>query len=362
VPAEHVAVVSRDAGLVAEVRRLAALVGHTVLVAGQPADSAQVCRNAALVVVDAKAFELVDESTPMSEVVVVADDPDRIALWESALRIGARRVLTLPAGTAELLDLLALVGERPGPPGPLFAVVGGTGGAGASVLSVALGWAFGQLRRPTTVVDLDVHGGGLDVLAGLERVDGLRWDELSGARGVVASASLREQLPSVDGVTVLSTSAARDTADVDAPALPDRVAMASVLAAARRGGDVVVADAPRQCHDDVSAVLAGCDAALLVVPAHVRAVSAAAGTARRLRSLCADIRLVVRADGRARLHDDDVARALALPHIATVATDSHITASVDRGQLLQSFRRSSVGRTARVIAERLLSDDVEQAS
>ena len=361
-PAEHVAVVSRDAELVGEVRRLAALVGRTVQVAAQPAECPRVCRAATLVVVDARAGDVVDECLSSTDVVVIADDPHRIATWETAVRVGARRVLTLPADAAALLDLLALAGERPGPPGPLIGVVGGAGGAGASVLSVALGWAFGQLRRPTTVVDLDVHGGGLDVLVGLERVDGLRWDDLSDARGVVAAASLREQLPAIEGLSVLSVGVGARSNDVDNPALPDRVAMSSVLAAARRGGDVVVADVPRQFGEDVGAVIAMSDVMLLVVPAHVRAVSAASGTAHRLRSLCGDVRLVIRADGRGRLHDRDVAEALALPHVATISGDSGMTAAVDRGQLLQSLRRSGLGRTARVIADRVLVGEMEQAS
>lgn len=361
-PAEHVAVVSRDAEVIGEVRRLAALVGRPVLVAAQPAECPRACRSATIVVVDARAFDVVDESVPMTDVVVVTDDPHRIATWEAAVRVGARRVLTLPAGAAELLDLLALAGERPGPPGPLIGVMGGAGGAGASVLSVALGCAFGQLGRPTTVVDCDVDGGGLDVLVGLERVDGLRWHDLSDARGVVASSSLRAQLPTVEGLAFLSTGAASRTNDAALPQLPDRVVLSSVLAAARRGGDAVVVDVPRHFGDDIGGVVAACDSMLLVVPAFVRAVSAAACTARRLRSRGADIRLIVRTDGRGRLHDRDVANALALPHLATVVSDSGITTAVDRGQLLQAIRRSSLGRAARLIVDRLLVDDMKQAS
>lgn len=360
-PAAHVAVVSRDAELVGEVRRLAALVGQTVQVAGQPADCARVCRAAALVVVDAAAGDLFDASVPVTDAVVVADDPHRIATWEMAVHIGARRVVTLPAEAAALLDLLALAGERPGPPGPLIGVVGGVGGAGASVLSVASGWALTQTGRPTTVADLDVRGGGLDVLVGLERAAGLRWGDLADARGVIASASLRGQLPAVDGVAVLSVASGVRSGDVDTSRLPDRGAMSSVLAAARRGGDAVVVDLPRHFDGDVSAVIAGCDVVLLLTPAHVRAVSAAACIVPRLHRWCNDVSLVVRRDGR-RLHDRDVVTALGLPHVATVPTLSGVTAAVERGQLVQSLRRSALGRAARTIAERLLSDVVAGAS
>lgn len=361
-PAEHVAVISRDLAFTAEVRRLAALAGRTVLVAGQPGDCARVCRNAALVVVDADAADVVDAAVDMRNVAVVADDPRRISSWELAVRLGARRVLTLPAETAGLLDLIALAGERSGPPGPLIAVAGGSGGAGASVFAVALGWAFAQTGRSTTAVDLDVSGGGLDVLVGLERADGLRWHDLVGARGVVASTSLREQLPTVDGLAVLSVCNGLRFGDESESGLPDRAAMAAVLAAARRGGDVVVADLPRQCDEDIDAVVASCDTLLLVLPAQVRAVSAAACVVRRWRALCTDIRLVVRADGRRRLHHRDIAKSLALPHLATFAAESGVAGAVERGQLLQSLRRSALGRTARAVVDQLDADDVEQAS
>ncbi len=361
-PAEHVAVITRDAGLTAEVRRLAALAGRSVAVVGQVADCVRVCRAAALVVLDAAAADLLDDALPLADLVVVTDDPHRVASWELAVRAGARRVLTLPADTAVLLDLLALAGERPGPSGPLIGVVGGCGGAGASVLTVALGWAFGRAGRPTTVVDLDVGGGGLDVLVGLERVEGLRWGDLVDARGVVASASLRTQLPAVDGLAVLSTVGGSPGNGAAGPSLPGRAAMTSVLAAARRGGDVVVADVPRYPDDDVCSVVASCDAMLIVVPAQVRAVAAAAGVVRNVRVLCNDIHLAVRSDGRGGLHERDVANALELPLTAVVRTESRLSAAVERGLLVPALRKSALARTAHALVGRLCGTATEQAS
>ncbi len=360
--AQHVAVVSRDAELVGEVRRFAALVGRAVSVAAHAADCPRVCRAAALVVIDAQAADAFDESITAGDVVVVAHDRHRIATWELAVRVGARRVLSLPADAAELLDLLALASERTGPPGPLIGVVGGVGGAGASVLSVALGWALAQSSRPATVADLDACGGGLDVLVGLEHSSGLRWGDLADARGVIASASLREQLPAVDGLAVISLGSSTHRGDDALSELPDRAAISSVLDAARRGGDAVVVDVPRHGDERVMSVIASCDALLLVVPAHVRAVSAAAGIIRRLQPLCSRLHLVTRADGRGHLRDRDVAAALGLSHVATVASASGIAAAVDRGQLVQSLPRSSLGRTARSIVDRMLPREMERAS
>lgn len=358
----HVAVISRDASLTGEVRRLAALAGRAVMVAEQLAACARTCRGAALAVVDATADDLLDETVRLTNAVVVTDDPHRVAAWKLAVRVGARRVLTMPAETAELLDLLALAGELPGPAGPLVGVVGGCGGAGASMLTVALGWAFGQTGRAATVADFDVGGGGLDVLVGLEHIEGLRWGDLIDARGVVASSALREQLPTIGALAVLSTGTGPRTGDTDESRLPGRVAMTSVLAAARRGDGVVVADLPRHHDDEVCSVIANCDVLLLVLPAHVRSVAAAASMLQRLRPLCDDIRLVVRSDGRRRLHDRDIASALGVPHVATIRTESALIAAVERGQLVQSLHKSALGRAAVGLVSRLHLDVTQQVS
>jgi hypothetical protein len=101
---------------------------------------------------------------------------------------------------------------------------------------------------------------------------------------------------------------------------------------------------------------------LLVVPAQVRAVSAAAVVVQRWRPLCPDIRLIVRSDRRRHLHHRDIAKSLALSHIATVTAESGVAAAVERGQLVQSLRRSALGRTARAVVDQLAAADVEQAS
>ena len=49
-------------------------------------------------------------------------------------------------------------------------------------------------------------GAGLDLLLGAERVEGLRWPELTGLRGRVGGDALLAALPEVDGVHVLAAS------------------------------------------------------------------------------------------------------------------------------------------------------------
>ena len=211
----HVAVVSARPHVVAEVSRLCAMAGQPVHVAASAPELARACRAAVLAVVDEGSLDAVGDVVGgcACDVVVVTDDADRVATWQAAVRLGARRVVALPEGAAELLDLLAMAAERPGPPGPLIGVLGGRGGAGASTLAIALGWVVAQRGVPVTLVDLDPVGGGIDVALGLENTAGLRWPDLGDAHGVISSSALREQLPSVGALAVVSAASRRGDDD-----------------------------------------------------------------------------------------------------------------------------------------------------
>jgi secretion/DNA translocation related CpaE-like protein len=334
------------------------MAGQPVEVAAPGPDLPRVCRSAALLVVEDSAVEAVASvaGPERPDVVVVSDHTDLVETWRAAVRVGARHVVTLPGGAAELLDVLALINERPGAPGPMVGVIGGRGGAGASTLAVALGWAFARRDHAVMLVDLDFSGGGLDLAVGLEQASGLRWPDLSEVQGVVASSALREQLPSVDGMTVLA--AASRSAGMDSPhPLPDGPAVSSVIDAGRRGGGVVVADLPRCTAAPIDAVVAACTVLLLVVPADVRAVAAATAVASRVQNLCNDVRTVVRLEARSRLRERDVVTALGFSHAATLRAESGVTAATDRAQLLAWLRRARMGRTAKSLADSIMRAD-----
>jgi secretion/DNA translocation related CpaE-like protein len=358
VPADHVALISRDPELTEEVRRLCAVAGRQLLTPASGGDVARVCRAAALVVVDCDDVDVVSPlaSELSGEVVLVARDVGRVGPWRSAVEIGARQVLALPVDAERLLDRLALTAEHQGPAGPVLGVVGGRGGAGASTVAVAVAWSLAERGRAVTLADFDVLGGGLDVALGLERAEGVRWPDLAAARGVVPSAELRARLPRVGGMSVVSASKDR-TSTAPRRTVAQPAAALAVVDAARRGGGVVVADLPRWPDETAEAVMASCDALVLVVPAEVRAVTAALSLVPRVRQLCEDMRLVVRVDARARLRERDVAAALDCAPMAVVRTDPGLTPADDRGELIASLRRSRLGRSACQIADLLVGDE-----
>ena len=104
--------------------------------------------------------------------------------WGLAELIGAEHVVVLPAAEPWLVDRLA-EWRRPRPaaaPPRIVAVLGGRGGAGASVLAGGLAVTAARARLRTLLVDADPLGGGLDLVLGWEELDGLRWPALDRGR------------------------------------------------------------------------------------------------------------------------------------------------------------------------------------
>lgn len=218
--------------------------------------------------------------------------------WRLCLRLGVESVVRLPQESGQLLDLLGQA-LRPRGGALVLGVVGGCGGAGASSLAARLAGAWSRGGTPTVLVDADPLGGGLDLLVEAPASRGGAWEDV-GRLDVQDGAQLREGLPVVDGVHLLTARAG------GAPS-PERTAAA--LAALAPLDGVVVADL---AAGHVPAALAHLDRLALVVPAAEHAVRAAA---RRLagwdgaRGRC---ELVVRRS-RGTLRPGDVSADLGLP-------------------------------------------------
>ncbi len=222
------------------------------------------------------------------------------------------------------MERLADAAEGDGRRALVVGVLGGRGGAGASTLATALAVTAAGRSLRSILVDGDPLGGGIDLLLGGEDVSGLRWPELSDARGRLSAAALRDALPRVAELTVLSW----DRGDVLTIA-PD--AMQAVLGAAGRDTDVVVVDLPRRLDPAAEAALARTDIALLVVPAEVRATAAAARVAAGAGLLAADLRVVVRGPAPSGLAAETVAEALGLPLAGTLRPEPGLAGAQERG-------------------------------
>lgn len=166
-----------------------------------------------------------------SEVFIVSQTAED-ALVHSA-QIGAA-VLMLPEQAQMLGPLLTKnnTADRQPNQGKIVAVIGVSGGLGASSLSCAMSFAAVN-RFKTALVDLCPESGGIDLLLGLENDAGLRWEDLTQVSGFIST--LEDQLPQLCGVTVLSTG--RKTGEI-----PNQNAIQSCISALQRSHDLLILD------------------------------------------------------------------------------------------------------------------------
>lgn len=297
-----------------------------------------------LALVDAEA-DLAGERGP--GLVVVCPGEPAPDVWRRAVEIGAERVVVLPEGEPWLLERM-LDAAAPVAGAAVVGVIGGCGGAGASTLSVGLASVAARSGIRVLLVDADPLGGGLDLLVGAEQETGLRWEDLTAARGRLEPSLLSTLLPEDRGLSVLSWGRrARDLGAAGAPA----EAVAAVLRSAVREFDLVVVDLSRRFAEEDLAALPVCGTVVVVVPSEVRATAAATGVCARLDPWVADQRLVVRGPAPAGLPAEAVADALGLPLVGHLRSEPAVAAALDRGEPLPQRPRGALT----VISRRLLS-------
>jgi secretion/DNA translocation related CpaE-like protein len=319
-------VVTGDPDLLDDLLRLAAAGGTDVDVAADPAAARPRFAAAPLVLIGADQAEACLRARlprrPRIVVVgriAVADPP-----WEVAELLGAEHVAVLPAAEPWLVDRFV----TPVPPsstGRVLAVIGGRGGAGASILAGGLAVTAVRAGLRTLLVDADPLGGGLDLVLGWEQVDGLRWPALAGTGGRVDPPALLRALPHRGDLVLLSF----DREDL--VSVPGE-AMAATLDAARLGRDMIITDLPRRLDDAATLALQSADRAVLVVPAELRATAAAARVAATMALHCDDLAIVVRGPAPGRLRAREIARVLGLPLAGSLRPEPGLCAALERGE------------------------------
>jgi secretion/DNA translocation related CpaE-like protein len=259
------------------------------------------------------------------------------ATWAAAVAVGAQHVLRLPEQERELIRALADAGESArdgGPRGDVVAVIGGCGGAGASLLAVAVA----QSATDAFLVDLDPWGGGIDLLVGGETTPGLRWPDLALQGGRLNWSAVRDALPRHRAISLLSGTRRGyelDGAPVDA-----------VVDAGRRGGVAVVCDLPRRLTDAAQAALDAADLVVVVSRCDVRACAATAAIAPVLAATNPNLGLVVRGPSPGGLRAAEIADITGLPLLASMKAEPQLAERLERGGL-RLGRRSALAVAAR---------------
>lgn len=321
-------ILTADPLLLEELLRLAVAAGAEPEVAADPGPVRRSWRAAPLVLVGSDcAAAVARRALPRrAATILVGRGPDDGAVWQQALGIGAEQVAILPDCAGWLTERLADAAEGPRAAGRTVCVVGGRGGAGASTLATALAVTAANRGIVTTLIDGDPLGGGLDFLLGEEHAEGFRWPDLAEVHGRVHAAALRRALPSFGPLSLLSWDRSKVLR------VPPE-AMHVALAAGRRGSDLVVVDLPRQ-HPDLTSepALAAGGPVLVVVPADVRSVAAAARVVAALEEHATDLRVVVRGPSPAELSPQMIAASLGLPLVGSLRPEPRRASRQERGE------------------------------
>lgn len=336
-------VVAADDTVREEILRLAAAVGCETRCADSTYVAPESWSEAPLVFVDEDAAAACDHNAPpAARVVVVCKSAPTHRAWRSAFLLGAADVVALPDGEATLVATLADIAEGTGTEhGPVLAVVGGRGGAGASVFAAGVAVAAARSGGDALLVDCDPLGGGADLVLGVEANAGLRWPGLTVSGGRVSMSELDAAIPHVrygDGrLSVLSC-------DRDGHA-PAAGAVTAVVDAGRRSGRVVVCDLPRQVDSGADAALRRADLVVLVVPAEVRACVSARRVLKCLGERAPRVHVVVRGPAPDGLAAHDVATAVGAPLLGWMPAERGLPAALERG-VFDPRPRGPLGRTA----------------
>jgi secretion/DNA translocation related CpaE-like protein len=337
-----------------EVDRVAAAVGVRVVHAdiASPISRKTWSAAAAVVLDEAAAQRCAPTELPRrAHVIVVTGNEPASATWSAAIEVGARHVLKLPTQERDLVRELADAGESArddGALGEVVAVIGGRGGAGASLFAAALA----QVANDPLLVDLDPWGGGIDLLVGCETTPGVRWPDLALQGGRLNWSTVREALPRHRGICMLSGT--RREHELDSRAVD------AVIDAGRRGGATVVCDLPRRLTDAAQTALDTADLVVVVSPCDVRACAATATIAAVLTAINPNVGLVVRGPSPGGLRAEEVAAIAAVPLLASMKPYPRVAEKLEHGGL-QLGRRSALAAAARRVLAVLPARPVAQA-
>jgi secretion/DNA translocation related CpaE-like protein len=328
-------IVTADESLLDELLPLAAAAGVTPEVAADAGVALRSWMAAPLVLVGLDAVGPIQRLAPPRRgnvhLVVGASPPDEV--FRLAVGLGAEDVVELPRSDAWLAEAFADLVDPSGARGLTVGVVGGCGGAGASVFATALGQVAAR-DGATLLVDADPQGPGLDRLLGMEDSDGLRWEGLEQTTGRLGSRSLREAVPRAGPLGVL-------TFGVGRPASLQAFAVREALAAARRGHETVVVDLPRAGDALTEELVGRCDRLVVVTTATVPGVAASARVCARLPGGLRT--LVVRGRG---VPAREAGRATGIRDVVEMTDQRGLDEAIDVGLGPVRGRRGALARAA----------------
>ncbi|MCF4005752.1 hypothetical protein L1O03_00975 [Corynebacterium uropygiale] len=332
-----------DPTLHPEAVHIAAATGRKVIDTTDPRDITRHLAKVDAVLVDEGPAAHVGSSRRRDRIYVVAPDPGPVP-WQAVAAAHAERAFVLPAQATDLLAELGrsdgmVVSSRRGPArehrehGAVLAVTSCCGGAGTSTLAAACALQASSNGFEAMLIDGDADSGGIDLLCGLEQHAGLRWPDLTFGHGSVDGEDVRRAVPSTtSGLAVLSSSRSTLAGEAERDAALLAVALRDLAAVP----GLCVLDLPPYMVSsarDIADMSSACDRIVMIVPAEIRPVSAAARRIARWREVGSvpAMDIVLRHRGWSGLSAEEVEEILGqpvtaeLPHLGRIAKHSELS-------------------------------------
>lgn len=307
----YVLLCARDPAVVEAVEVLAAALEVPLEVVQHPDEVRRAWPDAALRLVSTEVATRWSGVSP-GRAFLVGDSPPDLARCSAGLGLP---VLPLPDHAGHLAAAISsVVGQEQR--GAVVAVVGASGGLGVSTLVASLALVAAASGMSAAAVDLAQAGGGLDLLVGAEASQGVRWPDLSHARGELAD--LLEGLPTVEGAGFLAQGR-------EATVAPPSAAVTAAITSLGRSAEMVFVDAGRDAPE------VECDQAMMLVGADVRSVASARMVAQT-RSVQPSAIVVRQGPGRS-IPAEVISRSLGLPCLGTLAHNKALPRLAELGML-----------------------------
>jgi secretion/DNA translocation related CpaE-like protein len=320
-------VVIHDETVLDETLKLAAAIGCSVERLPDLTAARSQWLRAPLVLVDEQAANTQPDLPRRAGVLLLKKGSPETETWRLAFSLGAEQVLSLPQDENELVEVLAQT-LRPRKPvnGKVLGLLGGRGGAGASVL--ASGVSFQAARRgPALLLDCDRLGGGIDLLLGPEIDDFSYWPIPDEEDEFISSLSY------LDTPRGWRATARPKVISCDREGhVPSSSAVTSVIDSARRSGHLVICDLPRHLDSCARTALDAVDLLVVVVPAEVRACLAARSVIEQAGLNTERTRLVVRGPSPDGLRAEHVAESIGVELLASMPPERGLARAVERGR------------------------------
>lgn len=327
-----------------EALHVAAATGRRVIDTTDPGEIARHHSRVDAVLIDAEGAATVAGLPRRRQVYFLVADPGPVD-WQAALEAQAEQALVIPAQAAELLKLLGREGSPLAGGGEVVGVAGAAGGAGTSTFAATLVRAAGAGRTPA-LIDADPSAGGLDLLLGLEDATGARWPDLRFGTGAVSAEDLRAALPTTSDQIAVLTGA---RATVPDPYRLSAAELGAALRSFRAAAGLCVVDLPG--GDLTEDVVEHCDRLVLLVPAEVRPVAAAAQAINRWRARQVETLLVVRHRGWSGLSPADIEKITRSEVIAEIGTVARLPKQIEMLGLPHNLPKPLLVAAQAVLAE-----------